>query len=140
MGPRRRNTVFGNLPPTLASRSRNGFVGGIGRSEEDVQWLATASCAEALMKNMESEVTPQGQVAVPADILAKLGLTSGAKIEWCERGEEVVVRRATKYSSRDIHDALFASATSPPTPPQPRTLEEMDAGIRALMQRKHARR
>ena len=89
------------------------------------------------MKNMESEVTPQGQVAVPATIRAKLGLTSGAKIEWCERGEEVVVRRATKYSSRDIHDALFAP---PASPPRPRTLEEMDAGVRALMQRKHARR
>ena len=102
--------------------------------------LATTSYAEALMKNMESEVTPQGQVAVPASIRAKLGLTSGGKIEWCERGEEVVVRRATKYSSRDIHDALFASAASPSSPSRPRALEEMDAGIRALMQRKHARR
>ena len=89
------------------------------------------------MKSMESEVTPQGHVAVPASIRAKLGLTSGGKIEWCERGEEVVVRRATKYSSRDIHDALFASAASPP---RPRTPEEMDAGIRELMRRKHARR
>ena len=90
---------------------------------------------EALMKNMESEITSQGQVAVPASIRDKLGLTSGSKIEWCERGEEVVVRRATKYSSRDIHDALFASAS----PPRSRTLEEMDTGIRALMRRKHAR-
>ena len=89
------------------------------------------------MKNMESEVTPQGEVAVPAGIRAKLGLTSGSKIEWCDRGEEVVVRRATKYSSQDIHDALFASPT---LPPRTRTLEEMDAGIRALMRQKHAHR
>lgn len=89
---------------------------------------------------MESEVTCQGQVAVPASIRAKLGLTSGSKIEWCERGEEVVVRRATKYSSRDIHDALFVSPASPSSPLRPRTLEEMDAGIRALVRRKHARR
>ena len=86
------------------------------------------------MKNVESEVTPQGHVAVPASIRAKLGLTSGGKIEWCERGEEVVVRRATKYSSRDIHDALFAA---PASTPRPRTLEEMDAGIRTLMRREH---
>ena len=85
------------------------------------------------MKNMESEVTPQGAVAVPASIRAKLGLTSGSKIEWCERGEEVVVRRATGYSSQDIHDALFDSSSSPP---RSRTLEEMDAGIRALMRQK----
>ena len=78
--------------------------------------MATTSNAEASMKSMESEVTPQGQVAVPASIRAKLGLV---------------------YSSRDIHDALFAP---PASPPGPRTLEEMDAGVRALMQRKHARR
>ena len=50
---------------------------------------------------------------------------------------EAVVGRATKYSSRDIHDALFASAVLPPSPRRPRTLEEMDAGVRALMRRKH---
>ena len=64
----------------------------------------------------------------------QVGAYVGRQDRVVRAGEEVVVRRATKYSSRDIHDALFAA---PASTPRPRTLEEMDAGIRTLMRREH---
>ena len=84
------------------------------------------------MERIESKITAQGQVSVPARIRRRLGLTPGSKIEWCESGGEVVVRRASKFSSRDIHEAVFDK------PPAPRSVAEMDEGIRSRARRKHA--
>ena len=85
------------------------------------------------VERTESKITAQGQVSVPARIRRRLGLTPGSKIEWCEVGDEVVVRRASKYSSRDIHEAVFDG------PPQRRSVADMDEGIRSRMRRTHAR-
>ncbi len=85
------------------------------------------------MKSIESKITSQGQVSVPARIRRKLGLTPGSTVEWCERGDEVVVRRASKYSSLDIHEAVFGA------PPARRSVEDMDEGIRSHLRRTHAR-
>lgn len=85
------------------------------------------------MESIESKITSQGQVSVPARIRRKLGLTPGSMLEWCERGDEVIVRRASKYSSLDIHEAVFG------TPPARRSVEEMDEGIRSHLRRSHAR-
>src|ERR1035438_7250840 len=71
-----------------------------------------------------SKVTAQGQISVPAGIRKRLGITPGSILEWEEEGEKIVVRRAGRYSSEDIHRALF-----PNGPPEPRTIDEMKAGI-----------
>ena len=86
------------------------------------------------MKTIESKITSQGQVSVPARILRKLGLSPGSRIEWSERGDDVIVRRAAKYSSLDIHEAVFGKV------PVRRSLDDMDEGIRSRMRRNHARR
>src|ERR1039458_3975023 len=54
-----------------------------------------------------SKVTAQGQISVPAGIRKRLGITPGSILEWEEEGEKIVVRRAGRYSSEDIHRALF---------------------------------
>ncbi len=71
---------------------------------------------------------------MPASIRKKLGLAPGCKIEWREQGESVLIRRASKYSFQDIHDALFDA------PPDIRSIEEMDQGIREHMRARHALR
>ena len=85
------------------------------------------------MKSIESKITSQGQVSVPARLRRKVGLTPGSIVEWCERGDEAVVRRASKYSSLDIHEAVFGA------PPARRSVEDMDEGIRYHLRRPHAR-
>jgi AbrB family looped-hinge helix DNA binding protein len=86
------------------------------------------------MSLAQSKVTAQCQISVPAAIRRKLGIGPGSVLEWEEDGENVVVRRAGKYSSEDIHRAIFAK------PPRKRALEELKQGIEQHIRTKHARR
>lgn len=70
-----------------------------------------------------SKLTAQGRISVPSEVRRKLGVGPGSILEWEEEGEKVVVRRAGRYTSEDIHRALFE------TEPKPRTLEELKAGV-----------
>lgn len=81
-----------------------------------------------------SRVTAQGQVSVPARVRQRLGVGPGSVLEWDEDGDRVVVRKAGRYSSADIHRAIF------PTPPKPRSVDEMKRGIRRHIARRHAGR
>src|ERR1017187_959661 len=81
-----------------------------------------------------SKGTAQGQISVPAGIRKRLGITPGSILEWEEEGEKIVVRRAGRYSSEDIHRALF-----PNGPPEPHTLDEMKAGIERDISERYAR-
>ena len=81
----------------------------------------------------QSKLTAQGQISVPAEIRRKLGIGPGSVLEWEEEGDKVVVRRAGRYSSRDIHQAVFAE------PPKPRKLEELKQAIGKHIRKKHAR-
>lgn len=82
----------------------------------------------------QSKLTAQGQISVPVEVRRKLGVGPGCILEWNEEGDKIVVRRAGRYTSEDIHKALFK------TPPEPHTLADLKEGIRTHMRRKHARR
>ncbi len=82
-----------------------------------------------------SKLTAQGQISVPAGIRRKLGIGPGSIIEWDEDDGKIVVRRSGRFTSEDIHRALF-----PKQPPQPRTIDEMKEGIRRRMRERYARR
>jgi AbrB family looped-hinge helix DNA binding protein len=81
-----------------------------------------------------SKVTAQGQVSVPAKVRQRLGVGPGSVLEWDEDGDRVIVRKAGRYSSEDIHRVLF------PKTPRPRALEELKAGIRQHIKKRHAGR
>ena len=82
-----------------------------------------------------SKLTAQGQVSVPAAIRRRLGIGPGAVLEWDEDGGAIVVRRAGRYSSEDVHRALF-----PKRAPKAKTLEQLKDGIRRHARKRHARR
>jgi antitoxin PrlF len=81
-----------------------------------------------------SRLTAQGQISVPAAVRRKLGVGPGSTLEWQEEGEKIVVRRGGRFTSADLHRAIFAS------PPRPRTLPELKAGLKTYAKRRHARR
>jgi AbrB family looped-hinge helix DNA binding protein len=81
-----------------------------------------------------SKLTAQGQVSVPAEVRRRLGLGPGSVIEWTEREGAYLVRRAGRYSSADIHDALF-SGSGVATP----GINTKEA-IRSTIRRRNARR
>ena len=49
-----------------------------------------------------SKITAQGQISVPMAVRRKLGGGPGSVIEWVADGEQIVVRRAGRYSSSDV--------------------------------------
>ncbi len=81
-----------------------------------------------------SKVTSQGQISVPADVRRKLGVGPGSILEWEEEGDKIVVRRAGRFSSEDIHRALFGAR-----PPRTRSLAELKDGIGRYVRRRYAR-
>jgi AbrB family looped-hinge helix DNA binding protein len=83
----------------------------------------------------QSKVTAQGQISVPSEIRRKLGIGPGSVLEWDEEGDRIIVRRSARFSSQDIHRALF-----PGREPKSRTPEEMKEGIRRRARERYARR
>ena len=71
---------------------------------------------------------------MPSKVRRKLGIGPGSVLEWDEDGEQVVVRRVGRYTSEDVHHALFPKA------PKRRTPAEMKEGVRQHMRERHARR
>lgn len=71
---------------------------------------------------------------MPAAVRRKLGIGPGSLLEWDEEGNAVVVRRSGRYTSLDIHRAVFGHAEVPP-----RSLAEMKEGIRKHVRERHAR-
>ncbi|MBI4192135.1 MAG: AbrB/MazE/SpoVT family DNA-binding domain-containing protein [Betaproteobacteria bacterium] len=83
----------------------------------------------------QSKLTAQSQISVPAEIRRKLGVGPGSVLEWDEKNDEVIVRRAGRYSSADMHEALF-----PDGGPKRKAPASTKEGIRKHIRRKHARR
>jgi len=81
-----------------------------------------------------SKLTAQGQISVPAGIRRKLGVGPGSVLEWDEDGENIVVRRSARFSSEEIHRALF-----PEGAPKALTTDAMKQGIRSHVRERHAR-
>jgi AbrB family looped-hinge helix DNA binding protein len=81
-----------------------------------------------------SRVTAQGQISVPVNVRRKLGIGPGSVLEWEEDGNKIVVRRAGRFSSEDIHQALFGARTL-----EKRRADELKDGIRRYVRKRYAR-
>ena len=82
-----------------------------------------------------SRVTAQGQISVPVEVRRKLGIGPGSVLEWAEVAGQVGLRRAGRYSSADMHQALF-----PEGPPESRSIGELKQGIGRHLNKRRARR
>jgi AbrB family looped-hinge helix DNA binding protein len=82
----------------------------------------------------QSRLTAQGQISVPLPVRRKLGIGPGSVLEWEEDGDRIVVRRAGRFSSDDIHRALFGAKK-----PEPRSLADLKDGVRRYARKRYAR-
>jgi len=124
------------FPDGVSARRANptlGLAGGFGLVVHETDNGVERNFADRQMDRIRSRITSRGRVSIPARIRRKLGLTPGSTVEWCERGSEVLVRRATKYSSLDIHQVVF------PSPPEPKSVEAMDVGVGIHLRCRHSR-
>jgi antitoxin PrlF len=81
----------------------------------------------------QSRLTAQGQISVPAEVRKKLGVGPGSVLEWDEQNDQVVVRRAGRYTSTDVRDALFPEQGSK------RNAVDVKGAIRKYVRKRHAR-
>ena len=89
------------------------------------------------MQKVQSKLSSQGQVSVPAAVRSFLHLMPGSVLMWSQVGDRIVVERAKRHTTSEVHKALFAGA-SPPSPAK--SLVELKQGIRQRTQRRHAGR
>jgi len=90
------------------------------------------------MLQIQTKLTSQGQVSVPAAVRQFLSLTPGSVLVWTEEEGRITVERAVRHSTAEVHQALFANGA--PASGPAKTLAELKQGIRQHMQRRHAGR
>lgn len=91
------------------------------------------------MKKAQTKITSQGQVSVPAAVRNFLHLTPGSVLVWTQDGDRVVVERATRHNTAEVHQALFGEQAPAGMPAKPaKSLDELKQGIRQRMRRRHA--
>jgi AbrB family looped-hinge helix DNA binding protein len=81
-----------------------------------------------------SKVTAQGQISVPVEVRRKLAIGPGSILEWEERNGEYLVRRTGRYTSTDIHAAVFPAGNAH------KGLLDVKQAIRASIRKRHAGR
>ncbi len=87
------------------------------------------------MIEAESKLSSQGQVSVPAEVRKLLHLRPGSVLTWRQEGDRVVVERARRHATAEVHGALFPEGPPAPPAPLPSALKE---GIRQHMRRRRA--
>lgn len=86
------------------------------------------------MAHLQSKLTAQGQISVPAEVRRRLGVGPGSILVWEPRDGDFIVRRAGRSSSADVHAALFGGE-----PPAEGQVTDAKAGVRKYIRRQHAR-
>lgn len=81
-----------------------------------------------------SRVTAKGRISVPAEVRKKLGVGPGSVLEWKEEGDKLVVERSSRYTSEQTHNEIFAAKL------EPKTLADLNEGIRRQICKRHAGR
>ncbi len=81
----------------------------------------------------QSKVTAQGQISVQAEVRKKLGIGPGSVLEWHEQDGSVVVRRAGRFTSSDMYQALFPRGTR-----KAKQVPDVKDAIRKYIRQQHA--
>jgi AbrB family looped-hinge helix DNA binding protein len=81
----------------------------------------------------QSKLTARGQISVPAEVRKRLGVGPGSVLEWDEHEGGVVVRRVGRFSSEDVHNALFAKKQ------RKKPAADVKYAIRKYIRKRHAR-
>ena len=87
------------------------------------------------MQKVQTKLTSQGQVSVPAAVRNHLHLIPGSVLVWTLEGDRIVVERAKRHNTAEVHKALFSEG--PQATGGIKKLGELKQGIRQHIQRRH---
>lgn len=74
---------------------------------------------------------------MPASVRGFLHLIPGSVLVWTQEGDRIVVERAKRHNTQEVHQALFSQGQSQTVDPA-KTLTELKQGIREQLRRRHA--
>ncbi len=78
---------------------------------------------------------------MPAAVRSFLHLIPGSVLVWTQEGDRILVERAKRHTTAEVHQALLPDAAPGVKPAKPaKTLAELKQGVRQRMQRRHAGR
>ena len=79
---------------------------------------------------------------MPAAVRKHLHLIPGSVLVWTQEGDHVVVERAKRHGTAEVHQALFGSGSTGAAQgtSAARTLTELKQGVGQYIQRRHAGR
>ena len=75
---------------------------------------------------------------MPAAVRNFLHLIPGSVLVWTQEGDRIVVERAKRHTTTEVHQSLFSEG--PPNTVRAKTLGELKQGIRQHMRHRHAGR
>lgn len=90
------------------------------------------------MQKIQTKLSSQGQISVPAAVRGVLHLIPGSVLVWTQDGDRFVVERAKRHSTAEVHQVLFPDAVTSAAPAK--TLAELKQGVRERMRRRHVGR
>jgi AbrB family looped-hinge helix DNA binding protein len=91
------------------------------------------------MEPTHTKLTSQGQISVPAAVRKALHLTPGSVLLWSLDGDRVVVERATRHSTGEVHQALFPDGPGPVVGMPAKTLAELKQGLKQAIRQRRPR-
>ena len=74
-----------------------------------------------------SKLTAEAQIS-------EFGIGPGSVLEWEEDGDKMIVHRAGRFTSNDIHKALFGARKL-----ETHSLDELKDGVRRYVRKRYAR-
>jgi AbrB family looped-hinge helix DNA binding protein len=86
-------------------------------------------------KRLTTTVSTKGQVILPSAIRQRREWGAGTRLTVEETAEGVLLKPASAFAETRLEDVFGVL----PFSGKPKTLEEMDAGVRAEARRRHAR-
>ena len=89
------------------------------------------------MQKTQTKLTSQGQVSVPAAVRSFLHLIPGSVLAWSQVGDRIVVERAKRHSTAEVHQALFAGG--PAAGGSAKTLAELKQGLKQAIRQRRPR-
>lgn len=84
---------------------------------------------------MKTTVSTKGQIVLPLAVRNALGLVPGSELEVLAEGDQVILRRVSRFRSVTAIEALGCAGYQGP----PKTIEDMNQGIATMLRQRVAK-
>lgn len=84
---------------------------------------------------MRTTVSTKGQIVLPLPVRTALGLVAGSELEVIAEGDQVILRRPSRFKAVSAAEAVGCAGYEGPT----RTIDDMNHGIVSMLRRRESK-